>query len=136
MRRPVPRTIQRCTCQALTTNHRGGRRALPPAIHTPLPRATSPSARPLHPEALCVDRGFVAVVSVPLRTIGLRGVPTSSAGKVDGVARGPAVLRDVGLVDALHRSVTVLDYGDVALPAPAPTRASLSHVLDPGGLDA
>jgi arginase len=71
-----------------------------------------------------------------MRTIGLLGVPTNSAGKIDGVARGPAVLRDVGLVDALHRSVTVLDYGDVALPSPSPTRASLSHVIDPDGLGA
>jgi hypothetical protein len=27
--------IRRCTCQAVTTNHRGGRRALPPAMPTP-----------------------------------------------------------------------------------------------------
>jgi arginase len=71
-----------------------------------------------------------------MRTIGLLGVPTNSAGKIDGVARGPAVLRDVGLVDALHRSVTVLDYGDVALPSPSPTRDSRSHIIDPDGLDA
>jgi arginase len=71
-----------------------------------------------------------------MRTIGLIGVPTNSAGKIDGVAQGPAVLREVGLVDALHRSVTVLDYGDVALPDPSPTRHSRSHVIDPDGLDA
>jgi arginase len=71
-----------------------------------------------------------------MRTIGLLGVPTNSAGTIDGVARGPAVLREVGLVDALHRSVTVRDYGDVALPYPSPTRASVSHVIDPDGFDA
>jgi arginase len=32
--------------------------------------------------------------------------------------------------------VTVLDYGDVALPSPSPTRASLSRVIDPDGLGA
>src|ERR671924_1186693 len=31
LRRPVIRKIHRCTCQAVTTNHRGGTRALPPA---------------------------------------------------------------------------------------------------------
>jgi hypothetical protein len=28
----VARTIHRCTCQAVTTNHRGGTRTLPPAM--------------------------------------------------------------------------------------------------------
>jgi arginase len=69
-------------------------------------------------------------------TIGLLGVPTNSAGTIDGVARGPAVLRDVGLVDALHRHAKVHDYGDVTLPDPSPTRESRSHVIDPDGLDA
>src|SRR5918992_250876 len=35
LRPPVIRTIRRCTCQAVTTNHRGGRRAFPPAMPTP-----------------------------------------------------------------------------------------------------
>jgi arginase len=76
------------------------------------------------------------VVSVGMRTIGLLGVPTNSAGKIDGVARGPIVLRDEGLVDALHRHAKVHDYGDVTLPDPSPTRDSRSHVIDPDGLDA
>jgi len=76
------------------------------------------------------------VVSVRMRTIGLLGVPTNSAGKIDGVAQGPVVLREVGLVDALHRHAKVHDYGDVTLPDPSPTRASRSHVIDPDGLDA
>jgi arginase len=71
-----------------------------------------------------------------MRTIGLLGVPTNSAGKIDGVARGPLVLREEGLVDALHRHAKVHDYGDVTLPDPSPTRASRSHVIDPDGLDA
>ena len=71
-----------------------------------------------------------------MRTIGLLGVPTNSAGKTDGVARGPLVLREEGLVDALHRHAKVHDYGDVTLPEPSPTRASRSHVIDPAGLDA
>jgi arginase len=71
-----------------------------------------------------------------MRTIGLLGVPTNSACKIDGVAQGPLVLRDEGLVDALHRHAKVHDYGDVMLPDPSPTRDSRSHVIDPGGLDA
>jgi arginase len=71
-----------------------------------------------------------------MRTIGLLGVPTNSAGKIDGVARAPVVLREVGLVDALHRHAKVHDYGDVTLPDPSPTRESRSHVIDPAGLDA
>jgi len=71
-----------------------------------------------------------------MRTIGLLGVPTNSAGKIDGVARGPLVLREEGLVDALHRHTEVHDYGDVTLPDPSPTRDSRSHVIDPDGLDA
>jgi arginase len=71
-----------------------------------------------------------------MRTIGLLGVPTNSAGTIDGVAQGPVVLREVGLVDALHRHAKVHDYGDVTLPDPSPTRDSRSHVIDPGGLDA
>jgi arginase len=71
-----------------------------------------------------------------MRTIGLLGVPTNSAGKIDGVARAPLVLREVGLVDALHRHAKVHDYGDVTLPDPSPTRETRSHVIDPDGLDA
>jgi arginase len=71
-----------------------------------------------------------------MRTIGLLGVPTNSAGTIDGVARGPLVLREAGLVDALLRHAKVHDYGDVTLPDPSPTRESRSHVIDPDGLDA
>jgi arginase len=71
-----------------------------------------------------------------MRTIGLLGVPTNSAGTIDGVARGPLVLREAGLVDALRRHAKVHDYGDLTLPQPSPTRAPRSHVIDPEGLDA
>ena len=71
-----------------------------------------------------------------MRTIGLLGVPTNSAGRIDGVARGPLVLREAGLVDALHRHAKVHDYGDVTLPDPSSTRASQSQVIDTAGLDA
>jgi arginase len=71
-----------------------------------------------------------------MRTIGLLGVPTNSAGKIDGVARGPIALREAGLVDALRRHTEVQDYGDVTLPDPSPTRESRSHIIDPNGLDA
>jgi len=76
------------------------------------------------------------VGSVGMRTIGLLGVPTNSAGRFDGVARGPIVLREEGLVDALHGHVKVHDYGDLTLPDPSSTRASRSRVIDPDGLDA
>jgi arginase len=71
-----------------------------------------------------------------MRTIGLLGVPSNSAGTVDGVARGPLVLREEGLVDTLRRHAEVHDHGDVTLPDPSPVRDARSYVIDPGGLDA
>jgi arginase len=71
-----------------------------------------------------------------MRTIGLLGVPTNSAGNIDGVAQGPLVLREEDLVDVLGRHAEVHDYGDVTLPDPSPTRDSRSHVIDPDGLGA
>ena len=71
-----------------------------------------------------------------MRTIGLLGVPSNSAGTVDGVARGPLVLREEGLVDVLRRYTEVHDYGDVTLPDPSPVRDARSNVIDPEGLDA
>jgi arginase len=68
--------------------------------------------------------------------IGVLGVPTNSAGRTDGVARGPAALRDAGLLEALRRHGEVHDYGDVPLPSPSPDRDPLSHVIDPRGLEA
>jgi len=71
-----------------------------------------------------------------MRTIGLLGVPSNSAGTTDGVARGPLVLREEGLVEALRTHAEVRDYGDVTLPEPSPTRDTRSKVIDPDGLGA
>ena len=71
-----------------------------------------------------------------MRTIGLLGVPANSAGTIDGVARGPLVLREEGLVGVLRRHAEVHDYGDVSLPAPSPVRDAGSHVIDQDGLGA
>jgi arginase len=70
-----------------------------------------------------------------MRTIGLLDVPSNSSGAIDGVARGPLVLREEGLVDVLRRHAEVHDYGDVTLPDPSPARDARSHVIDPDGLD-
>jgi arginase len=71
-----------------------------------------------------------------MRAIGLLGVPTNSAGAIDGVARGPLVLREEGLVGVLGRHTEVHDYGDVTLPEPSPVRDPRSHVIDRDGLGA
>ena len=71
-----------------------------------------------------------------MRTIGLLGVPSNSAGTTDGVARGPLVLREEGLVETLRTHAEVRDYGDVTLPEPSPTRDARSKVIDPDGLGA
>ena len=71
-----------------------------------------------------------------MRTIGLLGVPSNSAGTTDGVARAPLVLREEGLVDVLRRHAEVRDYGDVTLPDPSPIRDERSYVIDPAGLGA
>ena len=51
------RTIDRCTCQAVTTNHRGGKRAFPSAMPVPFPKTTSPyelrAAGPDHGRCKC-----------------------------------------------------------------------------------
>jgi len=69
-------------------------------------------------------------------TIGLLGVPTNSSGRTDGVADGPRVLREEGLIDAIRRHAKVHDYGDVTLPHPSPTRDRVTHLIDPRGLAA
>ncbi|HZB01340.1 MAG TPA: arginase family protein [Actinomycetota bacterium] len=68
--------------------------------------------------------------------IGVVGVPTNSAGTTDGVARAPAALRDAGLIEALERSSSVVDYGDLRLPEPSPVRDAETGVIDPDGLRA
>jgi arginase len=69
-----------------------------------------------------------------LRTIGLLGVPTNSAGTTGGVARAPTTLRAVGLVEALRQQTDVHDYGDVMLPDPSPERDPTTHLIDHHGL--
>lgn len=54
--------------------------------------------------------------------LALIGVPTNSSGAVDGVARGPAVLRQCGLPTALARHPGFTDAGDLVLPVPVPVR--------------
>jgi arginase len=68
--------------------------------------------------------------------IGVLGVPTNSAGKADGVAHAPEALREAGLVGSLERVASVVDYGDVRLPAPTPERDPVTHLIDPAGLRA
>lgn len=69
-----------------------------------------------------------------MRTIGLVGVPTNSAGTISGVARAPTTLREVGLVDALRQHTDVHDYGDVTLRDPSPERDPVTHLIDHHGL--
>jgi arginase len=69
-----------------------------------------------------------------MRTIGLLGVPTNSAGTIGGVARAPTTLREVGLVDALRQHMDVHDYGDVMLPDPSPERDPMTLLIDHHGL--
>ena len=69
-----------------------------------------------------------------MRTIGLLGVPTNSAGTIGGVARAPGTLREVGLVEALREHADVHDYGDVMLPHPSPERDPITNLIDHHGL--
>jgi arginase len=69
-----------------------------------------------------------------MRTIGLLGVPTNSAGTTSGVARAPTTLREVGLVDALRQHADVHDYGDLILPDPSPERDPMTLLIDHHGL--
>ncbi len=69
-----------------------------------------------------------------MAAIGLLGVPTNSAGTMDGVARAPRALREAGLVDALGRSGDVHDYGDVRVPDPSSERDAVTRLIGPRGL--
>jgi arginase len=62
------------------------------------------------------------------------GVPTNSAGTVDGVARAPEALREAGLIEALRARVPTEDAGDVPVPTPSPVRDAGTGVIDPDGL--
>ena len=63
--------------------------------------------------------------------IELIGVPSNSAGTLDGVARAPAALRRAGLLEALGRRGEVVDAGDLRLPAPSPQRAASGLLAEP-----
>ncbi|MGH7909767.1 MAG: arginase family protein, partial [Thermodesulfobacteriota bacterium] len=56
------------------------------------------------------------------RELSLIGVPTNSAGKVNGVAGAPRALRRAGLLKALSKSNQVHDAGDVSFQRPATTK--------------
>ena len=71
-----------------------------------------------------------------MKEIAVLGVPTNSAGTTDGVARAPAALREVGLVEHLARVVPTSDEGDVTVPPPTSDRDPVSKVIDPVGLQA
>jgi arginase len=65
----------------------------------------------------------------------LLGVPFNSAGRTDGVARGPAALRGAGLVQALSAvGVDLTDKGDVELGPTAPERDPKSGLIAPSAL--
>jgi len=57
------------------------------------------------------------------------GVPTSSSGMMEGVARGPSVLRRAGLIDVLATYCDVQDYGDVLFSQPIPEKSADSGVI-------
>ena len=61
-----------------------------------------------------------------MRTIGLFGVPTNSAGTTDGVARAPQALREADLATSSAHA-EVHDYGDVTLPDPSPARRAVAR---------
>jgi arginase len=65
----------------------------------------------------------------------LLGVPFNSAGRADGVAQGPAALRQAGLLERLRGTgANAHDRGDVELPAPISKRDAASHVIGPGAM--
>jgi arginase len=70
-----------------------------------------------------------------MAAIGVLGVPTNSAGMIDGVARAPKALREAGLLEALRQNgEEVHDYGDVTLPDPSTERDARTHLIDSRGL--
>jgi arginase family enzyme len=65
----------------------------------------------------------------------LLGVPFNSKGRVDGVALGPAALRDAGLVQALTRAgVDLTDKGDVELGPTTTERDPSSGLIAPAAV--
>lgn len=71
------------------------------------------------------------------RTVHVLGVPFNSAGRTDGVARGPAALRRAGLIERLRTTgLDIVDRGDVGLAATAPERDPATLLIAPGPLAA
>ncbi|WP_046470058.1 arginase family protein [Allosalinactinospora lopnorensis] len=64
----------------------------------------------------------------------LAGVPFNSSGTPGGVAMAPAALREAGLAEALGRSSTVHDAGDVGVGTPEPRRSPRSGLLNEAAL--
>lgn len=65
----------------------------------------------------------------------LLGVPFSSNGRSDGVALGPAALREAGLMDGLWAAgADVTDRGDVELGGASTARDPSSGIIDPTAL--
>jgi arginase len=69
--------------------------------------------------------------------IEILGVPFDSAGTTSGVARGPAAIREAGLIEALREAgIDVVDRGDVALGPTSPERDPGSGLIAPHALTA
>ncbi|HEY2509075.1 MAG TPA: arginase family protein [Streptosporangiaceae bacterium] len=65
----------------------------------------------------------------PAREVTVVGVPANSAGTADGVARGPAVLRERGLAAVLASGPRRTDGGDVVVALPARPQRGPSGLL-------
>lgn len=61
--------------------------------------------------------------------ISVIGVPTNSAGKPNGVAKAPSVLRKTGLIDALSKYCDVIDVGDVEFSELITQRNDRNHII-------
>jgi hypothetical protein len=57
------------------------------------------------------------------------GVPTNSAGRIDGVAKAPTAIRHAGLVHALRRYCKVHCEGDVSFASPTKDRDPYSGII-------
>jgi arginase len=68
-------------------------------------------------------------VSAARPRLELIGVPSNSAGTLDGVARAPAALRRAGLPEALARHADLVDAGDLELPPPSTRRDPASGLI-------
>jgi arginase len=82
-----------------------------------------------------VPLGRAGQMSVSMAGVHMLGVPFNSKGRADGVALGPAALREAGLVDALVAAgVDLTDHGDVELGPTTTERDPSSGLIDPNAL--